>query len=125
MSYTSVLSQSVSSRRISLYKSRGFDLERWADLITERKAIRRDMSKIAEDYDVEWDGRWEDDLSHTGSENKAEEKNQIKQQTIRSDVQSHKDIGKAIAVDADHDGHDRLAELDKEANRQRRDNTGA
>lgn len=51
MSYSSVLHRSVSTRRQALYKSHGFDVERWADLINEEKALRKEISKIAEDYD--------------------------------------------------------------------------
>lgn len=122
VSYTSVLSQSVSTRRLALYKAKGFDLERWADLITERTSIRREMDKIAEDYDTQWDGRWED-KAHNGT-SKDEEKEQIKEETIQPNTDtssSRRDhVGKAIAVGGDNDGHDKLEELDMEASRERR-----
>lgn len=51
MSYSSVLHQSVSKRRDALYKSRALDIERWMDLVTEAKSLKREISKIAEDYD--------------------------------------------------------------------------
>ncbi|KAF8584604.1 DUF607-domain-containing protein [Ramaria rubella] len=57
LSYSSVLNQSVSARRDALYKSRGLDIEHWIDLITEQKALRREMNKIAQDYDVRWEDR--------------------------------------------------------------------
>lgn len=103
-----------------LYKAKGFDLEHWADLIAERTSIRREMNKIAEDYDIQWDGRWED-TAHGGTKN--EEKEQIKERTVQpnTDTESRRDIGKVLAVGGDH-GHDKLEELDKEASRQRRNN---
>ena len=58
VSYTSVLSQSVSTRRASLYQAWGFDMERWAELISEQRRLRAEMNRIAEDYDVRWDGSW-------------------------------------------------------------------
>ncbi|GJE93134.1 hypothetical protein PsYK624_092930 [Phanerochaete sordida] len=57
VSYSSVLDRSVSSRRQALYGTRGFDIERWADLITEAKSLRKEISKIAEDYD---ESRWKE-----------------------------------------------------------------
>ncbi|KAG9226985.1 hypothetical protein CCMSSC00406_0003342 [Pleurotus cornucopiae] len=51
VSYSSILSRSISTRREALYKSRGLDIERYVDLIAEEKTIRREISKIAEDYD--------------------------------------------------------------------------
>ncbi|KAJ7591634.1 DUF607-domain-containing protein [Mycena floridula] len=55
VSYSSVLHQSISKRREALYQSRGFDIERWMDMKTESRALRREITKIAEDYDED---RW-------------------------------------------------------------------
>ncbi|KAF9495173.1 hypothetical protein BDN71DRAFT_1447795 [Pleurotus eryngii] len=52
VSYSSILSRSISTRREVLYKSRGLDIERYVDLIAEEKTIRREIGKIAEDYEV-------------------------------------------------------------------------
>ena len=61
VSYSSVLQHSVSARREALYKARGLDVERWLDLIGERKALRREIGKIAEDYDERvWNARQEE-----------------------------------------------------------------
>ena len=54
VSYSSVMNTSVSRRRAQLYESRGFDIDRWTDLVTEEKAIKREISKIAQDYGLEW-----------------------------------------------------------------------
>ncbi|KAI0819360.1 DUF607-domain-containing protein [Trametes gibbosa] len=58
VSYSSMLHHSVSARREAQYKSRGLDIERWVDLVSEAKALRKEISKIAEDYDEE---RWKED----------------------------------------------------------------
>ena len=61
VSYSSVLQHSVSARREALYKARGLDVERWLDLVGERKALRREIGKIAEDYDERvWNARQEE-----------------------------------------------------------------
>ncbi|KAG8904606.1 hypothetical protein FRB99_001478 [Tulasnella sp. 403] len=54
ISYTSILNQSVSTRRRALYASKGLDIERWADLVTEEKAIKKEIEKIREDYEGGW-----------------------------------------------------------------------
>lgn len=54
VSYSSVMDTSISRRRSQLYEARGFDIDRWTDLVTEEKAIRREISKIAQDYGLEW-----------------------------------------------------------------------
>ncbi|KAI5887277.1 uncharacterized protein SCHCODRAFT_02641168 [Schizophyllum commune H4-8] len=62
VSYTSVLDHSISSRREALYASRGLDIERYADLVAEARSLRREISKIAEDYDRDkWDDVVEDE----------------------------------------------------------------
>ncbi|TFY59244.1 hypothetical protein EVJ58_g5895, partial [Rhodofomes roseus] len=52
---------SVSARRDALYKSRGLDVERWLDLVGERRALHKEIGKIAEDYDERvWKARQEE-----------------------------------------------------------------
>lgn len=51
VSYSSVLNRSVSARREALYKQRGLDIDRWLDLIAEAKSIKKEISRIAEDYE--------------------------------------------------------------------------
>ncbi|KAI0649654.1 hypothetical protein C8Q79DRAFT_939766 [Trametes meyenii] len=57
VSYSSVLHHSVSARREALYKARGLDIDRWMDLVSEVKGLRKEISKIAEDYD---ERRWKE-----------------------------------------------------------------
>jgi len=61
VSYSSVLQRSISARREALYKSHGFDIDRWLDLVSEAKSLRREIGKIAEDYDERlWHERQEE-----------------------------------------------------------------
>jgi hypothetical protein len=43
----------VSTRREALYKTRGLDIERWVDLVSEAKSLKREINSIAKDYDTE------------------------------------------------------------------------
>ncbi|KAH7337132.1 hypothetical protein B0J17DRAFT_455192 [Rhizoctonia solani] len=56
VSYSSLLKQSISTRRMRLYESKGFDLDLWADLVAEEKQLKREIHKIADDYNIKWDG---------------------------------------------------------------------
>lgn len=73
VSYSSILSRSISTRREALYKSRGLDIERYVDLIAEEKAIRREISKIAEDYDEVRSERREEEQKVTEAEESDED----------------------------------------------------
>ena len=50
MSYSSVLSQSISRRREILYRSKNLDISRWEELVSERTALGKEIGRIAEDY---------------------------------------------------------------------------
>ncbi|KAK7042538.1 hypothetical protein R3P38DRAFT_319785 [Favolaschia claudopus] len=50
VTYSSVLDRSISARREQLYKTRGFDIEQWMDLVTEARSLRSEIRKISEDY---------------------------------------------------------------------------
>lgn len=76
VSYSSILSRSISTRREALYKSRGLDIERYVDLIAEEKAIRREISKIAEDYDEVRSERREEEQKVTEAEESGEDENE-------------------------------------------------
>ncbi|KAF7343341.1 Calcium uniporter protein 5, mitochondrial [Mycena venus] len=51
VSYSSVLDRSISARRETLYKARGFDIEHWMDLVSEARRLRSEIRRIAEDYE--------------------------------------------------------------------------
>lgn len=76
VSYSSILSRSISTRREALYKSRGLDIERYVDLIAEEKTIRREISKIAEDYDEVRSERREEEQKVTEAEESGEDENE-------------------------------------------------
>ncbi|KAJ2919743.1 hypothetical protein MD484_g634, partial [Candolleomyces efflorescens] len=60
VSYSSVLAQSINARRDALYKSHDFDIERWAELVSERKSLGREIGRIAEDYEEREAKEYED-----------------------------------------------------------------
>lgn len=89
MSYSSILHHSVSARREALYKTRGLDIDKWMDLMSEAKGIRREISKIAEDYD---EGRWKE----------SEEEGDAKERGKHKDTEDVKEIeGNIDEVDSD------------------------
>ncbi|GBE83370.1 hypothetical protein BKA93DRAFT_825536 [Sparassis latifolia] len=55
VSYSSVLQRSISARREVLYQAQGLDIDRWTDLVSEAKRLRKEIGEIAEDYD---EHRW-------------------------------------------------------------------
>ncbi len=55
VSYSSVLARSITARREALYKTRGLDMERWSELMSERKALRVEITRIARDYEDDGD----------------------------------------------------------------------
>lgn len=64
VSYSSILDQSISRRREALYKLRGLDIERWMELVGEAKRLRKEIARIAEDYDEEQGLNDRDDSKH-------------------------------------------------------------
>lgn len=51
VSYSSILDHSICARREALYKSRGLDIELWMDLVSDQRSLRREIKRIAEDYE--------------------------------------------------------------------------
>ncbi|EIN14707.1 hypothetical protein PUNSTDRAFT_81254 [Punctularia strigosozonata HHB-11173 SS5] len=51
VSYASVLDRSISAHREALYRAHGFDIDRWIELVNEAKQVKREIAKIAADYD--------------------------------------------------------------------------
>jgi calcium uniporter protein, mitochondrial len=45
----------ISRRQSKLYEQKGFDLRKWEDLIDEGNSLRREIKAVAQEYDVEWD----------------------------------------------------------------------
>ncbi|KAI4120614.1 MAG: hypothetical protein LQ338_006890, partial [Usnochroma carphineum] len=57
VSYRAALNLTISRRQTKLYQARGFDLQRWENLIEEGNALRKEIKQVASEYDVEWDER--------------------------------------------------------------------
>lgn len=57
ISYRSALDFTVSRRQQKLYQARGIDLQVWESLVEEANALRREIKTVAEEYDVDWDER--------------------------------------------------------------------
>ncbi|SPO24635.1 related to COQ2 -para-hydroxybenzoate--polyprenyltransferase [Ustilago trichophora] len=55
VSYRAVLNETTSRRQQKLYIEKGFNVERYQELIEEVKDLRKTTKKVAEDYDLEWD----------------------------------------------------------------------
>ncbi|KAA8903095.1 hypothetical protein FN846DRAFT_908241 [Sphaerosporella brunnea] len=55
VTYSSLLHLTVSRRQMQLYTQKGFDLERWQELLDEGKKLRKEIRAVAEEYDEEWD----------------------------------------------------------------------
>ena len=77
VSYRSALNITVSRRQNQLYTSRGFDIARWETLVEEANALRKEIKKVAEEYDVEWD-------------EKKDEASEIVHQALRKERQKKK-----------------------------------
>ncbi len=55
VSYRAVLNETTSRRQQKLYIEKGFNVERYQELIEEVRDLRKTIKKVAEDYDLEWD----------------------------------------------------------------------
>lgn len=90
MSYSSLLHQSISTRRDKLYKERGLDIEQWIDLVTEAKSLKKEISKIAADYDE--------------SKREREEEEEEQERNAREPGKSREENIHDIAKDGDKEG---------------------
>ncbi|CUA67595.1 Calcium uniporter protein 5, mitochondrial [Rhizoctonia solani] len=87
VSYSSLLKQSISTRRARLYESNGLDLDLWADLVTEEKQLKREIHKIADDYNIKWDGSPEGnfEVRTAGEKEKAANGSRLKESSSETD----------------------------------------
>lgn len=67
MSYSSVLHTAATVRQQRLYKEKGFDISRWRELIEQGKELRKEIGRIAIEYNVEWSEKGDSYISN-GSE---------------------------------------------------------
>ncbi|ORY78953.1 hypothetical protein BCR37DRAFT_381821 [Protomyces lactucae-debilis] len=54
VSYSQVLNTAASARQQRLYQEKGFDMVRWRDLVEEGKELRKEIRRIAAEYNVDW-----------------------------------------------------------------------
>ncbi|KAG6262433.1 hypothetical protein E4U49_003129 [Claviceps purpurea] len=55
LSYKAAMNMTVSRRRNALYQERGFDQQRWDQVVHEANALRREIKIAAQEYSVDWD----------------------------------------------------------------------
>lgn len=55
VSYRSALNLTISRRQAKLYQAHNFDQEQWQALIDEGNLLRKEIKAIADEYDVDWD----------------------------------------------------------------------
>ncbi len=55
VSYASVIHTAASIRQQRLYRQEGFDIEQWRDLVEEGKSVRKEIQRIASEYNIDWD----------------------------------------------------------------------
>ena len=53
-SYRAVLHETASRRQEKLYMERGFNIDKYQELIEEVKGLRKIIKAVADEYDLEW-----------------------------------------------------------------------
>lgn len=110
VSYSSVLAQSISKRRDTLYRNHGFDIERWVELVGERKSLRREIGRIAEDYEERVAHDFEDEASDEldgGAKKTTTPEDMVKDSLAKaegkSDGRKEENIGRKMATKANRE----------------------
>lgn len=89
VSYRAALHLTVSHRQSQLYAARGFDMQKWQNLIDEANSLRKEIKVIANEYDVEWD-ETKDEVSETVHEALREERQKQKSEGDKEDEEEGK-----------------------------------
>lgn len=55
LSYKAAMNITVSRRQNALYQERGFDQQRWDQLVHDANSLRREIKVAAQEYGVDWD----------------------------------------------------------------------
>jgi hypothetical protein len=55
LSYKAAMNITVSRRQSALYQARGFDQEKWEQLVNEANALRKEIKTVAQEYGIHWD----------------------------------------------------------------------
>ncbi|KAH6891800.1 hypothetical protein BKA70DRAFT_848080 [Coprinopsis sp. MPI-PUGE-AT-0042] len=89
VSYSSVLSQSISRRRDVLYRSKGLDITKWEEMVSERRALRKEISHIAEDYEdrIPRDNGGKDETDEEKKEEVRKESTEAKIKDVASKIE--------------------------------------
>ncbi|KAK7733114.1 hypothetical protein SLS53_008302 [Cytospora paraplurivora] len=95
LSYKAAMNITVSRRQSALYEAKGFNMQRWDQLVQEANGLRKEIKTIAAEYDVDWDEM--KDLGNSKQVKKA------------MDKERHKRGG-----DREEDEEDELAALEEE-----------
>ncbi|OBT74482.1 hypothetical protein VF21_06931 [Pseudogymnoascus sp. 05NY08] len=88
VSYRSALHATVSHQQNRLYTARGFDIGTWESLVEEANSLRKEVKKVAEEYDVEWN-EMQDEASEIVHE--ALRKERRKKERARDDDEDEED----------------------------------
>ncbi|ODN79718.1 hypothetical protein L202_03640 [Cryptococcus amylolentus CBS 6039] len=91
VSYSSLLDLSITARQRRLYGEAGLDLDRWTEMVSEAKTLRREIERIAADYDMEWRGELEGLEREENGKKQAEGGVEVGVGKRKKDVQEHVD----------------------------------
>lgn len=88
LSYQAALKITVSRRQSALYQARGFDANVWEAFVHDANDLRREIRKVADEYDIEYD-----EAKDVGSEELVEvlEKEEKKQRKKSKDEDEDED----------------------------------
>jgi calcium uniporter protein, mitochondrial len=96
VSYRAAMNMTISRRQSQLYASRGFNLERWEELLREGNALRAEIKAIASEYDVEWDeaaDEQDEKVTKALKKGRDKQKKEQKEEDDEVDVEETKDDG--------------------------------
>ncbi|CCG83144.1 Putative uncharacterized protein [Taphrina deformans PYCC 5710] len=68
VSYSSVLHTAATVRQQRLYKQKGFDIMHWRDLVAEGKDLRKEIRRIANEYNEDWNESVDSYISNNSSD---------------------------------------------------------
>ncbi|THH07826.1 hypothetical protein EW145_g3116 [Phellinidium pouzarii] len=105
VSYRTVLTETTSRRQQKLYAECGFDIEAYHELIDEVKGLRREIKRVAWDYELDWD------QGHTDAGRKSRNALDIIRKEEAKDRKGRK--GKDDEDDEDEDD-DELSQIDND-----------
>lgn len=117
VSYRAAMNLTISRRQSQLYAARGFDPDRWQELVQEANALRAEVKAIASEYDVEWA---EANDEHDEAVANALKEERDKQKKRKKDDEDDDSDGKDEAKSDGKDGKARGKEADEKASREQK-----